>query len=46
MSSVTDAGQHLKSIRNWWVSLETDWQAVIISILLVVLVSTGISIPW
>ncbi|MDG5777788.1 hypothetical protein VB773_19320 [Haloarculaceae archaeon H-GB2-1] len=34
------------SVVDWWTSLESDWQAVCLGALLVVLVRLGLPIPW
>jgi hypothetical protein len=35
-----------ESIRHWWVSLDTGWQAVCLGFLLFGFVSLGVPIPW
>ncbi|WP_423744975.1 hypothetical protein V5735_02805 (plasmid) [Haladaptatus sp. SPP-AMP-3] len=43
MSDTVSPSEHLW---RWWTSLENDWQAVCLGLLLLVAVSLGVSIPW
>jgi len=43
---VSDTVSPSETLLRWWTSLENDWQAVCLGLILLLAVSFGVSIPW
>ncbi|MFC7074608.1 hypothetical protein ACFQJ7_11315 [Halovenus rubra] len=43
---MTNTDNVFETLTQWWMTLETGWQAVLLGFLALLVVSLGVPIPW
>ncbi|WP_255565288.1 hypothetical protein [Saliphagus sp. LR7] len=43
---MTNTDHVSETLTQWWMTLESGWQAVLLGFLALLVVSNGVSIPW